>query len=349
MPIEGITSLYGLRAEGYTGAGALDSRRGLPGYGPQDDPYGQGEHGQWGDTAGPAYASPGWNGVLAREANLDVYTADFTLTDDSDYEGLGAGHTVSELDQTPYPVTVATGYAGRGQHRGYEETGAAPAEGYSSHAGPYPRTWLQAGRLRPEPGTELDDQWTEQEARRVTHEGGYGASRTGYTGPDEPQVTRRDVYYQSQGSSLLEAPGNQLRYAPGAGSGPAMRQGGGLTGGSGFDHAQGGGQPNAHGYGDAHVQNYRQQADGVPFNYNWLDASERPFIPKGQQTNMFMAQTYDSPDSPYGAMGDQTDYHDATFGPAMVESPASAYTAPPDPVLAQAPSGDDGEDVFAYG
>jgi hypothetical protein len=347
MALQGITDLYGIRSAGYTGAGALETRRTLPGYGPDQDPYGQGSHGQWGDIAGPAYAAPGWNAALQREANQDAYTTDWMLTDDADYAGLGAGSPSAELDQTPYPVTVTTGYSGRGQHRGYEETGTAPAEGYSSHAAPYPRTWLQAGRTRPEPGTLLDDQWTEQEARRITHEGGYGAGRTGWTAPDEPEVHRRDVYYTSQGSTLLEAPGTQLRYAPGAGSGPQGSKGAGLAGGSGFDHAQGGGKPNDYGYGDAHVQNYRQQTDGVPFNYNWLDASERPFIPKGQQTNMYTGQTLDGPDSPYGVAGDQTDYHDATTGPAMVEGPATAYAAPPDPTLSQGYP-DTGEDVWAW-
>lgn len=351
MPITGITDLYGQRAAGYTGAGALETRQGLPGYGPDQDPYGQGSHGQWGDLAGPSYAAPGWNAVLRREANEDVYTTDYLLTDDADYAGLGAGDPVSEPDRTPYPVTVAAdGYSGRGRRpasAGEEVAGGtAPAAGYSTHAGPYPRTWTSAGRLRPEPGTQLDDQWTEQEARRITHEGGYGAEVTGYTGPDEPEVHRRDVYYQTQGGSLLEAPGPQLRYAPGAGSGP--NQGPKDNGGSGYDEVQGGGVPNAYGYGDAHVQNYRQQTDGVPFNYQWLDASERPFIPKGQQTNMYTGQTLDGPDSPYGAAGDQTDYHDAIWAPAMVEGPATPYAAPPDPTLSQG-YGDSGEDVWAYG
>jgi hypothetical protein len=348
MALQGITDLYGVRASGYTGAGALETRRGLPGYGPDQDPYGQGSHGQWGDVAGPSYAAPGWNAVLRREANEDVYTTDYMLTDDTDVEGLGAGSPSAELDQTPYPVTVMTGYSGRGQHRGYEPAGTAPGGPPANHAGPYPRTWLQAGRTRPEPGTQVDDQWTEQEARRVTHEGGYGAGLTGYTAADEPQFGRRDVYYQTQGQTLLADPGQQLRYAPGAGSGPSSAKGNRDASSSQSDQAQGGGQPNAWGYGDAHVQNYRQQTDGVPFNFNWLDASERPFIPKGQQTNMYTGQTLDGPDSPYGAAGDQTDYHDATFGPAMVEGPATPYAAPPDPTLGQGYP-DAGEDVFAYG
>ena len=171
MPITGITDLYGQRASGYTGAGYLDSRRGLPGYGPQDDPYGQGSHGQWGDIAGPAYAAPGWNAVLRRQANEDVYTSDFTLTDEdvTDLDGQGAGSVTGQLDQTPYPKTETVRgsyYTGRGRSAGGyhpEYTGAtAPSDGYASHAGPYPRTWLQAGRTRPEPGTQVDDQYTEQ-------------------------------------------------------------------------------------------------------------------------------------------------------------------------------------------
>lgn len=335
MALTGLTGLYGQRTAGYTGAARPEA------YGTTADP----RHGQYGDAAGPAWAAPGWNAALDREAQ-DAYTGGWVLTDDTDYEGLDMGSAAGQLDQTPYPATVVTGYAGRGQHRGYEAAGSAPAEGPENHAGPYPRTWLQAGRLRPEPGTELDDQWTEQEARRITHEGGYGADRPGPTGPDEPEFSRRDVYYQTQGSTLLQAPGNQLRYAPGAGSGPAMGQS--RQTGSNNDQVQGGGQPNDYGYGDAHVQNYRQQTDGVPFNFNWLDASERPFIPKGQLTNMYMAQTLDGADSPYGAAGDQTDYSEQTFAPAMVEGPATPYQAPPDPTMGTAYP-DDGEDEWAWG
>jgi hypothetical protein len=353
VPITGITDLYGQRNAGYTGAGALETRQGLPGYGPAADPYGQGSHGQWGDLAGPSYAAPGWNAVLRREANEDVYTTDFLLTDDTDVEGLGAGDPSGEPDRTPYPVTVAAdGYSGRGRRpasAGEEVAGGtAPAAGYSTHAGPYPRTWTQAGRMRPEPGTQLDDQWTEQEARRITHEGGYGAEVTGWTGPDEPEVHRRDVYYTSQGHPLRFDPG-QLRLAPMGDSGPnAARGNRDAADGALDDEVQGGGSPNGYGYGDAHVQNYRQQTDGVPFNFNWLDASERPFIPKGQQTNMYTGQTLDGPDSPYGTAGDQTDYHDAVYGPAMVEGAATPYAAPPDPTLGQGYP-DSGEDVFAYG
>ncbi len=344
MPITGITDLYGQTAAGRTGAGALASRQGLPGYAPAQNPYGQGGHGQWGDVAGPAYAAPGWNAVLRREANLDVYTADFTLTDDEDYTGLGEGSVTEQPDQTPYPATRLTGYSGRGRHAGYEETGTAPDPGIASHAGPYPRSWTQAGRTRPEPGTELDDQWTEQEARRVVHEVDYGASRPGQAGMYPPAVTRRDEYFTSQGETLLTGsiPG-QLRYQGGDASigGMAARQHSQQS-----DNVQGGGTSNAWGYGEAHFMGYRQQVDAVPFNYQWLDASERPFIPKGQATNMTAGQTFTGPDNPYGESGDQTDYSADTYQPAMVEGPASPYAAPPDPTMGQGYP-DAGEDVFA--
>lgn len=352
MPITGITDLYGQRQAGQTGAGALATREGLPGYGPALDPYGQGSHGQWGDVAGPAYAAPGWNAVLRREANEDSYTTDYVLTDDTDIEGQGMGSVGQQADQTPYPVTVSDGYAGKGRKPAspgqYTEGGTAPGEGYSTHAGPYPRTWLQAGRTRPETGTEIDDQWTEQEARRITHEGGYGAQVTGYTSPMDPMdVHRRDVYYQSQGHPLRFDPGT-LRRVPMADSGPNSAKGNrDMADGALDDEAMGAGVPNDYGYGDAHIQNYRQQTDGVPFNYQWLDASERPFVPKGQATNMWTGQTLDGPDSPYGAAGDQTDYHDATFGPAMVEGPATAYAAPPDPTVVQPAPSSPEEDVWS--
>jgi hypothetical protein len=352
VPIIGITDLYGQRPSGLTGAGALDTRRGLPGYGPPDNAYGQAGHGRWGDEAGPAYAAPGWNAALRREANLDVYTADFTLTDDTDTGPLGPGPTGGQLDQTPFPKTeLAGGYAGRGQsdggyHPEVDHPAAAPAGGLSSHAGPYPRTWLQAGRTRPETGTELDDQWTEQEARRAVHEVDYGAGQTGWTTwQNLDQPARRDLYFTSQGSSKLapDLPG-QLRYSGGGG-----RQGtGARQHGDSSDQVQGGGRPNGYGYGDAHGQNYRQQADPVPFNYQWLDASERPFTPKGQATNAALAQTFTGADNPYGAFGDQTDYSGDTYQPAMVEGPATAYAAPPDPVMSPGYA-DAGDDVFAWG
>ena len=331
MPITGITSLYGQGAQGYTGAGALESQ------GSVASP----RHGQWGDLAGPAYAAPGWNATLRREANQDVYTTDFVLADEYDYSGLGAGDTTAEVDQTPYPVTVADGYAGRGRYHGYE-LGTAPAEGYSTHAGPYPRTFLRSGALRPDEGTLVDDQWTEQESRRIVHEVDLGAGRTGWTAADEPQVHRRDLYSTSSGGSLLQGAGSQLQHAPAGGASNAL---GGAN--DVVDTVQADGTLNDYGFGGSHNQNYRQQTDSVPFNFNWLDASERPFIPKGQATNMAMAQTLNGPDSPYGAAGDQTDYSAATFEPAMVQAPATAYQAPPDPTLA--PAYDDTEDVWAYG
>lgn len=350
MTLSGITDLYGQRTAGYTSAGALETRRGLPGYGPQDNPYGQVDHGRWGEAASPVWAAPGWNATLERDAQ-DAYVGGFVLTDDTDYEGQGEGSVNEQLDRTPFAQTETshgTWYSGRGRSTGGyhpEFTGhTAPPDGYSTHAAPFPRTWTQAGRTRPEPGTQLDDQWTEQESRRITHEGGYGADKPANRAGEPPVFGRRDFYYQTQGETLLDPDmSEQVRFA---GDGPAM----GNTArqhGPNSDHVQGGGHDNAYGYGQAHVMNYRQQTDGVPFNYNWLDASERPFIPKGQATNMWAAQTLDGPDSPYGAMGDQTDYHAAVWAPAMVEGPATPYAAPPDPTLNTTGYADSGDDVFA--
>ena len=334
MALTGLTGLYGQRSAGYTGAARPEA------YGTTADP----SHGEWGTTSGPVWAAPGWNATLVREAQ-DAYTGDWALESDTDFESPEGD--VSEMpDQTPYPATTVTGYSGRGRYHGYE-LGTAPAEGPSNHAAPWPRTWTSSGRLRPVPGTGEDDQWTEQEARRLTRLGGYGADVPMNLAASPVEFTRRDVYYQSSGQSLLSAPGDQLRYAPGAGSGPAM----GNTArqyGSQMDTEQGGGELNDYGYGQAHVQNYRQQTDGVPYNYQWLDAAERPFIPKGQATNTWGAQTLNGPDSPYGEMGDQTDYSEQTFMPAMVEGAATPYQAPPDPVMATAYA-DDGEDEWAYG
>ena len=335
MALQGITDLYGQRTAGYTGAARPEA------YGTTADP----SHGQWGTMSGPVWAAPGWNATLIREAQ-DAYSGDWVAVDDTEYEPIPEGSTAELLDHTPYPPTTVTGYAGRGRYHGYE-LGTAPAEGPSNHAAPWPRTWLQAGRLRPDPATGIDDQWTEQEARRITRVGGYGADKPMNDAAAPVEFSRRDVYYETNGETLLEAPDNQLRYAPGAGSGPAM----GNTArqyGSQQDTVQGGGGTNDYGYGQAHVQNYRQQTDGVPYNYQWLDAAERPFIPKGQATNMWGAQTLDGPDSPYGEMGDQTDYSAQTFAPAMVEGPATPYQAPPDPTMNTAGYADDGEDVWAW-
>lgn len=332
--LTGITGLYGQQSAGYTGAARPEA------YGTTADP----SHGKWGTTSGPIWAAPGWNGTLNREAQ-DAYSGDWALESDVAYEQ-DEGTFAEMDDQTPYPKTTVTGYSGRGRYHGYE-LGTAPAEGPSNHAAPYPRTWLGAGRLRPVPGTGEDDQWTEQEARRVSRLGGYGADKPMVKAAAPVEFGRRDVYYETQGETLLEAPDNQLRYAPGAGSGPAM----GNTArqyGSQQDTVQGGGGTNDYGYGHAHVQNYRQQTDGVPYNYQWLEASERAFIPKGQATNTWGAQTLDGADSPYGLMGDQTDYSEQTFMPAMVEGAATAYQPPADPTMNTAGYADDGEDEFAW-
>lgn len=104
-----------------------------------------------------------------------------------------------------------------------------------------------------------------------------------------------------------------------------------LTGaGGGRDREVLGNGGNPH-FSVAHVQR-RDQVDGVPFNFQWMDASQRPFTVR--QTGL--KNSFDGPDSPYGAAGDET--QNMMLGPdqAAVMTDATAYTAPAAPTVAPA-------------
>lgn len=149
-----------------------------------------------------------------------------------------------------------------------------------SHAAPYPRMRYPGGELR-----NAEEQWADQEASWILHaedQGGnwYNESPGGRAVP----VHWDQRLTVTEGSTILEPVPGQLR-----------------GGDIGQDVAQGYGTSERFGYGGGHVQ-YRQQTDPVPYNYQWLQAGERPFI----VPQPHVQPTYDGPDSPYGPHGDTT-------------------------------------------
>jgi hypothetical protein len=79
----------------------------------------------------------------------------------------------------------------------------------------------------------------------------------------------------------------------------------------------------------------RDQADGVPYNTQWLGAVHRPMtIRRAGYKN-----TFDGPDSPYGTAGDESMDMMQTHGDGVsVQSDPTPYTPPADPTYGAVPA-----------
>jgi hypothetical protein len=180
----------------------------------------------------------------------------------------------------------------------------------ASMAAPWPRLGADDGSLR-----NPEAQWRQQEASHILHgedRGGSGATTYGAPGDHESPV-HWDVRYEvNDGGSLLQ------------GGVPAQIKGAG----SGHDVTQGFGTAEGFGYAAGHLQRY-DQTDPVPYNWQWLQASERPFRIKAPA----LQPTYDGPDSPYGASGDTTAHMKHGVSQAAVNSFPTPYAPPSDPTV----------------
>ena len=76
----------------------------------------------------------------------------------------------------------------------------------------------------------------------------------------------------------------------------------------------------------------RTQKDGIPYNYQWMDSSQRPFTVR----RVGVKNTFDGPDSPYGDAGDETQNMAQSANQAAVMSDATDYVAPAVPTVAPA-------------
>lgn len=179
----------------------------------------------------------------------------------------------------------------------------------NSHAAPYPR-------MGPETSGNLQDgvaEWNHQAERQQGHLVDQGSVRinTSQPGFGIEHGEWHQSYSNNPGQTdLTRNVPDQLRG----------------SGGSGRDSTQGFGWDNGYGFGAPHIQ-YNQAVDGVPYNRQWINSAERPFIVprRGVQA------TFDGGDSPYGAAGDT--HANQQLGPsqAAVMTNPTAYRQPAAP------------------
>lgn len=189
---------------------------------------------------------------------------------------------------------------------GSQDPDQSPA--MNSHAAPYPR-------MGPESSGNLQDpdaEWREQASRMLMHAVDQGSVRqnTQYPGfgVEHEQWHHEDA--NNPGSTLLSR------------NVPAQLRGGP----AGRDSTQGFGIDNRYGFGAPHTH-IHNAVDGVPYNRQWLNSVDRPFITprRGVQA------TFDGVDSPYGAQGNTHTY--MMLGPAQaaVMSNPTQYVQPAPP------------------
>lgn len=190
-----------------------------------------------------------------------------------------------------------------------------PDQSPISHAAPFPSPgW---GEVR-----HGDAEWEIQAQGMDAHAADFGTPvmvQQTPNGQDFTGATFRQTYAESEGTAPVsgQAPGFMLSGA-----------------GGGRDRVVLGNGGNPH-FSVAHIQR-RDQEDGVPFNRQWLDSLQRPFIVR----QVGLKNTFDGPDSPFGPSGDESSMMMQGPDQAAVMTDATAYVAPPDPNVAPAPSGD---------
>lgn len=181
-----------------------------------------------------------------------------------------------------------------------------------SHAAPYPT-------LGPETSGNLQDgsaEWGHQSQRAAAHAIDLGSVAINTSQPGY------GIEHGQWNQWLANSPGS-TDLSPNV---PAQLRG---SGGSGRDSTQGFGWDNRFGFGAPHVQ-HNQAVDGVPYNHQWINSAERPFIVprRGVQA------TFDGGDSPYGAQGDT--HANQQLGPSQ----AAVMTNPTQYVQPAAPNVD---------
>lgn len=172
-----------------------------------------------------------------------------------------------------------------------------------THAGPWPKGVGDGDPKGPE-------NWEYQQVMADIHSQDLGAVRANTQLPGVDKGSYDNTYIESEGSALLEAVPGQIKGA-----------------GAGKDVIQGYGKNDDYGYGGMHVL-HRTQKDSVPYNFQWLDPSERPFI----VNNISGIQpTFNGPDSPYAEQGDTTQGMGQSAQGAAVLTDPTPYEAPSSP------------------
>jgi hypothetical protein len=197
-----------------------------------------------------------------------------------------------------------------------------PDQSPMSHAAPFPSPGY--GQVR-----DTEAEWRMQREGMNAHAADFGMADIVVENPnslDYENATFNQRYAESQGTTVTEGmqiPGTILTGAGGGRDREVLGNGG-----------------NPH-FSVAHIQS-RDQIDGIPFNYQWMDASQRPFTVR----QVGLKNTFDGPDSPYAAAGDETTGMMLSPDQAAVMSDATAYVAPPDPNVAPVSAGN--SDTWAW-
>lgn len=234
-------------------------------------------------------------------------------------------------DTAPYPARPQPAYGPAGVEddlgdwclgaeimRADAPPGARWAGGPGNHGGPFPAWGSHYGQTRDGEGAAT------LQADSLADHGknfGMGAMRQNLPADDwqgNPGAHFRQTYAESAGTTAQ------------AGGVPDQIK---VTGGR--DRQQGWPKGNAV-FQVGHIRR-RQQSDGVPYNTQWLGAVHRPMITRynGQKN------TFDGPDSPYGAGGPAGDestgmMQTAGSGVAVLTDP-TPYTPPADPSYGASP------------
>jgi hypothetical protein len=195
-----------------------------------------------------------------------------------------------------------------------------PDQSPITHGGPFPAHGQSYGELR-----NSDAVWSDQADAMAMHAADFGTAELMQFNPQGTEYYNADFsrqYAESEGTTKTDGMRIPMTIISGEG------------GGRDRENLGNGGNPV---FKVGHIGQRRSQHDGIPYNSQWLDAAQRPFIVRynGQKN------TYDGQDSPYGLAGDETT--NMMLGPdqAAVMTDATAYNPPADPSVAPAYTAND--------
>lgn|ERR1039458_5051599 len=187
-----------------------------------------------------------------------------------------------------------------------------PDQSPIGHGGPFPAQGAAFGESR-----NGDAQWAAQQEGMDAHAASFGTAQIRQYNPnglDFNNATFNAKYWESEGTTITDGIVVPRSILSGEGGGRDRE----VLGNGGNPH-----------FSVAHMQ-HRQQIDGIPYNYQWMDSAQRPFTVR----RVGVKNTFDGPDSPYGEAGDETQHMNLGTQQAAVMSDASAYVVPATPTVA---------------
>jgi hypothetical protein len=195
---------------------------------------------------------------------------------------------------------------------------ANPDQSPHTHGGPFPSPGYGENKNSEGPPA----QWAQQAELAGMHAADFGVGEMIEFNPQGQEYYNANFirrYAESQGTTKTEGMRIPMTIISGEG------------GGRDRENLGNGGNPV---FDVAHTGIRRVQTDSVPYNEQWLDAAQRPFtVKKNGYKN-----TFDGPDSPYAAAGDESTNMMLSPNQAAVMTDATAYAPPADPNTAPASS-----------